>query len=72
MSHNIQGTVLLQFIIEKDGSISDSEIVKSVEFSLDEESLRIIKLSPKWEPAIQDGKLVRSYKLQPINYSLGR
>jgi protein TonB len=64
------GTVELQFIVGPDGSIVNPEINKSVEFSLDEESLRMLKASGQWEPAIKDGAKVKSYKLQPITFSL--
>jgi TonB family protein len=64
------GTVVLQFMVGPDGSIIDSEIRESVELSLDEESLRLIKASIKWVPATKDGVQVKSYKLQPITFSL--
>ena len=44
-----QGTVILQFIVDKDGTISDANIFRSVEYSLDRESLRIIRESPRWD-----------------------
>jgi protein TonB len=68
----IQGTVQTQFVVDKDGTILEPEIIKSVEYSLDEETLRIIHISPKWVPATIDGKPVKSYKLQPITYLLER
>jgi periplasmic protein TonB len=58
-----QGTVVLQFIVGKDGHISDQEIVRSVEYSLDHES-------PPWVPAFQYGRKVKSYKRQPISFML--
>jgi protein TonB len=65
----IQGMVVLQFIVGKDGSISNAEAI-SGDPVLREEALRVIKKSPKWVPASQDGKLVRSYKKQPIIFRL--
>ena len=65
----IQGTVVLQFIVGKDGSISNAEAI-SGDPILQEEALRVIKKSPKWIPASQDGKLVKSYKKQPIIFRL--
>jgi periplasmic protein TonB len=65
-----QGSVMVQFIVDKDGSVSDVEVFKSVEFSLDREALRMIRQSPKWQPALQNGKPVKSYKRQPIGFRM--
>lgn len=67
---NISGVVVLQFLVDETGKVTNPEIYKSVEYSLDEEALRIINKSPDWMPASKDGKYVRSYKRQPIIYSL--
>lgn len=72
MNSNVDGTVIVRFIINADGSVSDMEIFKSVKFSLDEESIQLIKQSPSWVPAEQNGKKVKSYKRQPITFKLGR
>lgn len=60
------GTVVIQFIVQKDGSLSDFFIHQSVEYSIDEEALRVLKRSPKWVPARQFGKMVKAYRRQPI------
>jgi protein TonB len=65
-----QGSVILQFIVDTDGMVVEPEIIQSVEFSLDEEAMRMIKGSPKWKPAFQNGKKVKSYKKQPITFRL--
>jgi periplasmic protein TonB len=65
-----QGTVVLQFIVDTEGLIFDQEIVQSVEFSLDQEALRMIIESPAWIPAFQNGKKVKSYKKQPLTFKL--
>ena len=58
---NIHGRVHVKFVVEKDGSISDVEVVRSVHPSLDAESVRVVKLmSGKWTPATHRGKPVRS------------
>jgi periplasmic protein TonB len=67
---NIQGSVSVSFIVDQYGFISDSYITRSVEYSLDEEALKIIKESGKWEPAFQNGHHVKSYKMQPINFNM--
>lgn len=67
---NIQGTVAVLFIVDKDGTVSQPLIVRSVEYSLDDESLRVIIQSGKWTPAMKFGKEVRTYKRQPIVFGL--
>lgn len=66
----IQGTVVVQFIIDKDGKVINPEIYKSVEYSLDQEALRLIQQSADWTPAEQNGKKVKSFKRQPIIFRL--
>jgi periplasmic protein TonB len=70
VSNYVQGNVIIQFIVNKDGKIENSEVIKSVEYSLDKEALRMIKNSPDWIPAVQNGRKVKSYKKQPINFRL--
>ena len=66
----IQGIVVVGFIIEKDGSITNVIIVRGKDPSLDEEALRIVKLMPKWKPAMQKGKPVRCTLTMPITFKL--
>ena len=68
---NKQGQVVILFVVDKNGEISSPLIARSVEFSLDQEALRMIKESPNWIPAVQDGRPVKSYKKQPITFKLG-
>ncbi len=70
MNGNIQGQVILQFVVDKTGIVVDPFIYHSVEYSLDEAALGIVKGSGKWEPAFQNGHNVKSYKSQPINFKL--
>lgn len=70
INNKIQGMVIVQFIVDKEGKIQDPRIFKSVEYSIDEEALRIIRKSPRWIPAQQNGRLVKSYKRQPIIFQL--
>lgn len=65
-----QGTVAILFIVDTVGHIFDQQIVQSVEFSLDQETIRIITASPAWIPAFQYGKKVKSYKKQPLTFRL--
>jgi periplasmic protein TonB len=70
MNGNIQGQVIIQFVVDKAGNVIDPYITHSVEYSMDETALRIVKDSGKWEPAFQNGHNVKSYKMQPINFKL--
>jgi protein TonB len=70
INSKIDGQVRVCFIVDKEGNVIDPFIAKSVEWSLDDESVAIIKASGQWTPAIQFGKIVKSYKLQPIVYRL--
>jgi TonB family protein len=67
----IQGAVVIIFVVDKEGNVSDASILRSVEYSLDTESLLIINASSgRWEPAEQNGRKIKSYKKQPIVYKL--
>lgn len=67
----IEGTVLLQFIVDKDGSISDLKAL-SGDPLLVAAALKAMADSPRWKPAVQNGKLVKSFKKQPIIFKLER
>jgi protein TonB len=69
--HNIQGKVYVAFIVEKDGNLSNFRVTKKVSKDLDEETLRVMKVSPPWQPAKNDDKPVRCWVEVPISYSLG-
>lgn len=69
--NGIYGRVVCQFIVEKDGSITDVEVVKSSgEISLDKEAIRVIKMMPKWKPGKQQNKPVRTRYTLPISFKL--
>ena len=68
--NNIQGKVFVQFVIEKDGSVSDVKVARSVDPSLDKEAIRVVKAMPKWKPGKQRGKPVRVSYTVPINFQL--
>jgi periplasmic protein TonB len=59
IENNIKGTVIITFIVEKDGSVSNVNIVRKVHPLLDEEALRVISSSPRWSPGLQRGQAVR-------------
>ena len=64
------GMVVVQFVVNKDGDTEEIDIFHSVEYSLDKEAMRIIRKSPKWIPAYQNGRIVNSYKRQPVIFGL--
>lgn len=71
IEQNFQGEVVVKFVVEKDGSISNPSIESSVHPLLDEEALRVINLVPPiFNPAKQNGKNVRSWYTIPINFKL--
>ena len=57
--NGIQGRVIATFVVERDGSITDVKVVKSVDPSLDKEAVRVLKSMPKWIPGKQNGQAVR-------------
>ena len=66
----IQGRVIATFVVEKDGSVTDIEIAKSVHPDLDAEAIRVIKAMPAWKPGKQRGELVRVKFAVPVNFKL--
>jgi len=68
--HNTQGKVIVSFIVEKDGTLTDFKLMKTVKDGLGEEAMRVMKLSPKWNPATQNGKAVRVAYSMPISFAL--
>ena len=65
-----QGRVVVNFIVEKDGAISNVNIVRSVTPTLDAEAVRVIKAMPKWVPGKQDGQFVRVKYNVPVSFRL--
>ena len=68
--NGIQGRVVATFVIERDGSISEVRVVKSVAPSLDQEAIRVLKSMPKWIPGFQNGKPVRVKYTTPVTFRL--
>ena len=62
----IQGRVIVQFVVNKDGSISNAKIVRSVDPDLDKEALRVINSMPQWKPGMQKGEPVSVKYTVPI------
>lgn len=68
--HNIQGRVVVSFIINTDGSLSDIHLTTTAHFLLDREALRVAKLMPKWKPGIADNKPCRTLFAIPIEFKI--
>ena len=66
----IEGRVIVQFVVERDGSISDIHTVRSVSPELDAEAIRVVSLMPKWKPGKQRGKAVAVKYTMPIMFRL--
>jgi TonB family protein len=66
----IQGRVFCQFVVEKDGSLSNIKVVRGIGGGCDEEAVRVLAISPKWKPGLQNGKIVRVSYTIPIFFQL--
>jgi len=70
--NGVQGRVIISFIVEKDGSLSDVRLRRGIGSGADEEAVRVIKISPNWHPGIQNGHPVRVSYSVPISFTLGQ
>ena len=68
--NGIQGRVLVQFVVNKDGSIVDPKVIRAVDASLDKEAMRVVQAMPKWTPGRQRGKAVRVRFTLPVTFRL--
>ena len=68
--HGVQGRVVIGFIVEKDGSLTDVKVLRHVDIALDAEALRVVKGMPKWIPGCQDEQLVRVRYNVPVSFRL--
>ena len=68
--NGIQGRVIVTFVINKDGSITEAKIARSVDYYLDKEALRVVSLMPKWKPGKINGKAVRVKYTLPVMFRL--
>ena len=71
VAKKIEGRVITNFVVEKDGSISDITIARGVNSLLDNEAKRIFEVMPKWKPGTQNGEIVRVRLTLPILFRLG-
>ncbi|MCF8298965.1 MAG: energy transducer TonB [Saprospiraceae bacterium] len=66
----VEGTVYVKFIVEKDGSISNISILKGIGSGCDEETIRVLKLMPKWKAGTNKGEKVRVFLTMPVKFKL--
>lgn len=70
--NRIEGTVVLTFIIEKDGSVSNINVLREVGGGCTEEAIRVIKKMPKWKPGKHDGHVVKVKYTLPVHFKLDK
>lgn len=70
MEKGIQGRVIVAFVVNRDGSISDPKVARRIDPALDKEALRVINSMPRWTPGKQNGKNVRVNYTLPIYFRL--
>lgn len=68
--NGVQGRVQIGFVVERDGSITDVRVVRSVDPSLDKEAMRVVKMMPRWNPGKQNGQTVRVKYTVPVLFRL--
>ena len=66
----VEGKVIVMFVVETDGSVSDVKVAKKVFPSLDAEAIRMVQAMPKWTPGKDKGKVVRVHYALPISFQL--
>jgi TonB family protein len=67
---NVQGKVIVQFVVEKDGSIDDVKCIKGIGGGCDEEAVRVVKSLPAWKPGLVRGQAVRTKYVLPLNFKM--
>lgn len=72
VEQGIQGRVIVRFVIEKDGSVSNPKVVRKIEPILDKEAIRVVESMPKWKAGKQKGQKVPVYFTLPIIFRLGK
>lgn len=68
--NRVEGRIVLQFVVNRDGSLSNIEVLKGLGFGCDEEAVRVVMLMPKWVPGRQNGKVVRVRYTLPMVFRL--
>lgn len=71
LNNGVQGQVVLKFVVERDGRVTDIQVLKKVDPALDKEAVRVLEKMPKWTPGKQRGKAVRSRFTLPVRFKIG-
>ncbi|NME66920.1 energy transducer TonB [Flammeovirga aprica] len=67
----VEGKVYIQFVVDKDGTLTDIKVVRGIGAGCDEEAVRVLKKAPKWKPGKQRGRAVKQRMVLPISFKLG-
>jgi protein TonB len=70
--NNITGRVIVSFVVEKNGDLSDVKVLRGIGGGCDEEAVRVLKASPAWKPSTQNGRSVRCTFTMPIFFQLAQ
>jgi protein TonB len=70
--NGIKGRVTLKFVVSRDGSVGNIQVLKGVDPSLDKEAVRVVQSMPKWIPGKQNGKNVNVWFTLPVNFTLNQ
>lgn len=70
INNNVTGRVIIQFVINEDGKVSNAEVMRGIGGGCDEEALRVVKSMPAWKPGMQNGKPVKILFTLPITFKL--
>jgi protein TonB len=68
--NNVEGRVVLQFVVNENGMVSDIQVVRGIGGGCDEEAVRVLKAMPPWKPGRQNGQAVKVYFILPISFAL--
>ncbi|MEO7394440.1 MAG: energy transducer TonB, partial [Chitinophagaceae bacterium] len=63
-------TTVVQFVVDKEGNISDVRSLTNHGYGMEDEAMRVIRKGPKWTPAVQNGRQVKAYRKQPITFQV--
>ena len=66
----IKGRVIVSFIVDKDGALSEARVLRSAHYLLDREAMRVVHMMPPWNPATKNGKPVKTKYVLPVNFKL--
>lgn len=69
-TNNIEGRTLVSFVVEKDGSITDIEVLRGFDKDCDAEAVRVVSTMPKWKPGVKDGETVRCRFTLPFTFKI--